>query len=276
MIQERKVRLVLLILSVVFLIVFSLSPVLWMMLISFSLRPDFLVTGAFSFTFKNYSDVLQSASLHFGSYFMNSVIIASVTACIVSAMTCFAAYAVSRMEFRGRLMIPIVILAVSMFPQISIVGYLYKIFSNLGWLNTYAALIMPYIALTVPLALWINMSYFSQLPRELDKAALVDGASRAAIVLKIIIPLSLPGIFSSFLLVFIQCFNEFLFALLLTIDYHAQTLPVGIAFFEGVHGEIPWGNLMAASTLGSLPLVLVTVICQRYIVSGLAGGAVKG
>ena len=163
-----------------------------------------------------------------------------------------------------------------MFPQISIVGYLYLLFSELGWLNTHISIILPYIAWTVPIALWINMSYFSQIPLDLDKAALVDGASRSKTLFKIILPIALPGIFSSFLLVFIACFNEFLFAMMLTIDYNAQTLPVGIAMFQGLHGETPWGNLMAASAIASVPLVILTLIFQRYIVQGLLGGAVKG
>ena len=180
------------------------------------------------------------------------------------------------MRFPGRKALPLFVLAMSMFPPVSIVGYVYRLFSNIGLLNTHMALILPYTALMVPLALWINMSYFSQIPKDLDKAAIVDGASRLKILTRIILPIAIPGIFSSFLLVFIASFNEFLFALMLTIDPNAQTLPVGIAMFEGLHGEIPWGNLMAASTMATLPLVGLTLIFQKYIVQGLMGGAVKG
>lgn len=274
--NEERLRRSLLVIGSIFLLVFALSPFIWMLWISFASRPDFLVTGSAQYTLRNYVDVLTSKSLHFTDYFKNSLIISSITALAVTIIACFAGYAVSRMRFPGRITIPLLILAMSMFPQISIVGYLYRAFSNFGWINTYIALILPYIALTVPLSLWINMSYFAQIPVDLDKAAMVDGASRAKILLRIVLPIALPGIFSSFLLVFIQCFNEFLFAIMLTIDYHAQTLPVGIALFEGTHGEIPWGNLMAASALGSIPLVVLTLLCQKYIIQGLAGGAVKG
>jgi multiple sugar transport system permease protein len=273
---EDVLRRVLLVLGSVALVVFALAPFVWMVWVSFASRPDFLVTGSAVYTLGNYRDVLTSKSLHFASYFGNSLVVSAVTALAVTMMACFAGYAVSRMRFPGRIAVPLFVLGMSMFPQISIVGYLYRLFSGLGWLNTYAALILPYIALTVPLALWINMSYFAQIPADLDRAALVDGAGRAKTLFTVVLPIALPGIFASFLLVFIQCFNEFLFAIMLTIDFHAQTLPVGIALFEGTHGEIPWGNLMAASVLGSMPLVVLTLICQKYIIAGLAGGAVKG
>jgi multiple sugar transport system permease protein len=119
------------------------------------------------------------------------------------------------------------------------------------------------------------MSYFEQIPVEIDKAALVDGATRFKTLYRIVLPIAFPGIFSSFLLVFIMGFNEFLFALLLTIDYSAQTVPVGIALFQGIHGELPWGTLMAASASAALPLVLMTLIFQRYIVNGLMNGSIK-
>jgi len=157
-----------------------------------------------------------------------------------------------------------VILAVSMFPQISIVGYLFKIMTSLGWINT--------TAWTMPMSLWILISYFTQLPKDLDEAAMIDGASRIQTLTRIIIPLAAPSIFSTALLVFISSFNEFMFALMLTTDYHARTIPVGIAMFQGLHGEIPWG---ATSAIAAVPLVILTLIFQRYIVQGLTAGALK-
>ncbi|OHD59791.1 MAG: hypothetical protein A2014_11660 [Spirochaetes bacterium GWF1_49_6] len=120
------------------------------------------------------------------------------------------------------------------------------------------------------------MSYFTQIPLELDKAALVDGASRTKTLVRVILPIALPGIFSSFLLVFIGGFNEFLFAVMLTSSPAAQTIPVGIASFSGLYGETSWGMVMAASFIASLPLIILTLIFQRYIVQGLAAGSVKG
>jgi len=276
MTREDMIKSFLIFATGLFLLAFTLGPFIWMIWISLADRADFLVTGKVEYSFNNYYQVLTAQSLHFLDYLKNSLFISTVTAIVVTLFSSMAAYAVSRMRFPGRSVVPLLILAMSMFPQISIVGYLFEMFSKMGLINSHMALILPYIAWTIPIALWINMSYFSQIPLDLDKAALVDGAGRMKVLYKIIFPLALPGIFSSALLVFIACFNEFLFAIMLTIDYTAQTLPVGIALFQGLHGEIPWGNLMAASAIASVPLVILTLIFQRYIVAGLMGGAVKG
>lgn len=276
MTREEMTRKLLIFATSMFLLAFTLGPFIWMLWISVADSADFLVTGKVSYSLNNYYQVLTAESLHFLDYLQNSLIISIITATAVTFFSSMAAYAVSRLRFPGRSFIPLMILAMSMFPQISIVGYLFEMFANLGLINHHMALILPYIAWTIPIALWINLSYFAQIPTALDKAALVDGAGRMKVLFKIIFPLALPGIFSSALLVFIACFNEFLFAIMLTIDYTAQTLPVGIALFQGLHGEIPWGNLMAASAIASLPLVIMTLIFQRYIVQGLMGGAVKG
>ncbi|MFP4162855.1 MAG: carbohydrate ABC transporter permease [Chitinispirillaceae bacterium] len=273
--QESQIRSLLLFSGSALLLGFVLIPFVWMTVISFTNQPDFLVTGNYSATFQNYIQVATSESLHFFDYLTNSLVVSSLTAVIVTLLTSLSGYAVSRFRFPGRIAVPLFVLALSMFPQISIIGYLFQLFSDLGITNTHVALILPYTAWTIPIALWINMSYFSQIPADLDKAALVDGAGRFKTLFRIILPLALPGIFSSFLLVFIMSFNEFLFALMLTIDYTAQTVPVGIALFQGIHGELPWGNLMAASTIATIPLVLLTLLFQRYIVSGLMSGSVK-
>jgi multiple sugar transport system permease protein len=274
--REEKTRAFLIFLGSLSLLVFALGPFAWMLIISFGKRPDFLGSLPFEGTLANYVNVLTSDSLHFLAFLKNSLIVSLIASVCVTVFSSMAAYAVSRLRFPGRSLIPMGILAMSMFPQISLIGYLFDLFSRFGLINTHLALVFPYIAWTIPLALWINLSYFSQIPLDLDKAALIDGASRPRILLRIILPLALPGIFSSFLLVFIACFNEFLFAVMLTIDHTAQTLPVGIALFQGLHGEIPWGNLMAASAIASIPLVILTLVFQRYIVQGLMGGAVKG
>jgi multiple sugar transport system permease protein len=258
------------------LLVFSLTPFLGMLLVAFASNINFINTGKFQFTVANFVNVLTSRSLHYWNYFGNSIIVATVTAITVIILTALAGYAIARLRFPGRLFIPLTILAMSMFPQISIIGYLYRFFANLGLLNYHIALILPYIAWTIPIALWINLSYFAGIPAEIDQAALIDRAGRVKILAKLIFPLALPGIFSALLLVFIACFNEFLFAIMLTFDDNAQTLPVGIAFFQGIHGEIPWGSLMAASALATVPLVILTLVFQKYVVQGLMGGALKG
>jgi len=277
MMKEHTLKKILLGAAAVFLFFFSLAPFIYMMVTSFSENPDYLSPGStFQFTIQNYVDVLTSDSLHFMDYLKNSLIISGVSAFFCVWIASLAAYAITRLNLRGKQGILFFVLAASMFPQISLISYLFKWMASLGWLNTYPALILPYIAWILPLSLWILVSYFSQIPKDLDKAALVDGCSRWQILCKIIFPVAAPGIFSTAILAFIFAFNEFLFALMLTMDHHARTVPVGIALFTGLHGQIPWGSIMAASVITTLPVVLLTLVFQRRIIQGLTRGAVKG
>jgi len=274
---EERFKSVLIWIGYVFIAVFCLTPFLYMIVISLSSSPDFLTKlGEIEFSFKNYYSVLTSKSLHFVDYLRNSIIVSGVSAFFCIIIAGLAAYSITRLDLPGKMLILFLVLAVSMFPQISLVGYLFKFMSSLGWINTYFALIFPYIAWILPLSLWILVSYFAQIPKELDKAALIDGCTRWQILLKVIFPVAAPGIFSVSLLSFIFAFNEFMFALMLTIDYRSRTIPVGIALFQGLHGEIPWGNIMAASTIAIIPVVLLTIIFQRYIIQGLTRGSIKG
>jgi multiple sugar transport system permease protein len=191
------------------------------------------------------------------------------------ALAAPAAYAITRLELPGRMSFLFLVLAVSMFPPVSLVSYLFRMMSALGWINTYAALVLPYTAWVLPLSLWILVSHFSRIPRDLDRAALLDGCGRLAALRKVMVPVAAPGILSTAILAFIFAFNEFLFALLLTTGRNARTIPVGIALFEGLHGEIPWGTIMAAATLAVVPVVLLVLAFQRGIVSGLTRGAVR-
>jgi multiple sugar transport system permease protein len=248
-----------------------------MLIVSFTKNPDFLTRQTpFVLTVQNYVDILTDPSVHLLEYLRNSVLISLISAALATFFAGLSAYAITRLSFPGRIIIPMVLLAFSMFPQISIVGYLFKLMTWLGWINTYNALIFPYITLGLPLALWIMMSYFSRLPVELDKAALVDGATRFQILRKIIFPIAAPGAFSTLVLIFIYSFNEFLFALMLTIDYKARTIPVGIALFEGLHGQIPWGQIMASAVVAIIPVLILIAFFQKYIIQGLTEGAIKG
>ncbi len=275
--REEKVKKILKSTSVVFLLLFCLLPFAWVVLVSLAKEPDFLLPQVvFEATFDNYRDVLTSGSLHLLDYLRNSLVVSAVSALAATLFASLAAYAITRLTFPGRLLIPLVLLAFSMFPQISIVGYLFKMMIGLGWINTYAGLIFPYVTLGLPLALWIMLSYFSEISTELDRAALVDGATRIQILQKIILPLAAPGALSATLLVFIYSFNEFLFAMMLTTDYRARTIPVGITFFEGLHGQIPWGHLMAVAVISVVPVILLSAVFQRKIIRGLLQGAIKG
>lgn len=275
--SEERLQAVLKIGGAATLLCFCLLPFAWMLAVSVSRQPDFLLPGvAFAPTLANFADVLTDDSLHLLAYLGNSLVVSAASAVLATLAAGLAAYAVTRLRFTGRVLIPVGVLALSMFPQISIVGYLFKLMAGLDWINTRAALIFPYTTLGLALALWIMLSYFARIPLDLDKAAMIDGASRLQILFKILLPLAAPGALSTALLVFIYSFNEFLFALMLTTDYSARTIPVGIALFEGLHGQLPWGHIMAIAVIAMLPVVLLTAIFQRRLVQGLVQGAVKG
>ena len=257
-------------------ILFCLAPFGYMILTGFSRYANFLSTETpWIATSANFRAVMASDSLHFMAFIRNSIIISAASAVISVFFASLAAYAITRLPMFGKLPLMFFILALSMFPPVSLVGYLYKLMTALGWINTYQALILPYVAWTLPLSLWILVSYFSRIPRDLDRAGLIDGCSRMQILFKIIFPVAAPGIFAALLLAFIFAFNEFLFALMLTTDHAARTIPVGIALFEGLHGQIPWGEIMAAATMATVPVVVLALIFQRRIIQGLTRGAVK-
>ena len=257
-------------------LLFCLAPVGYMVLTALDAHAGSAPAGTpFTTTLAHFRAVLGSESLHFAAYLRNSIAISALSALMSVSIASAAAYAVTRLRFRGGSIFLFTVLGVSMFPQISLVSYLFKFMSALGWINTYAALVLPYTAWTLPLCLWVLVSYFAQLPRDLDKAGLVDGCSRLQILVKILLPIAAPGIFSTLLLAFIFAFNEFLFALMLTTDHAARTIPVGLALFEGLHGQVPWGEIMAAATLATLPVVVLALLFQRRIIQGLTRGAVK-
>lgn len=275
--REEWSKRFLIFLGAVFMVLFCLFPFVYMIAVSVSSRPDFLSSRIpLVFTLQNYHAVITDESLHFLNYLGNSLLVSLASALLAILAASLAAYSFTRLNFPGKMGILFFILAVSMFPQISLIGYLFKFMSSLGWINTYQALVLPYIAWILPLSVWILVSYFSQIPKDLDKAALIDGCTRWQILFKIVFPVAKPGIFSVFILSFIFAFNEFMFALMLTTDYKARTVPVGIALFQGLHGQIPWGTIMAASTVATLPVVMLIIIFQKQIISGLTRGAVKG
>ncbi|MBD3235383.1 MAG: ABC transporter permease subunit [Candidatus Eisenbacteria bacterium] len=260
-----------------FLVLFSLAPFLFMLLVSASGRPDFLTESVpFSVTLEHYARVLAAAELHFPRYLLNSCVVSLAAAAAAVLVASLAAYALTRLPVPSKMALLFGVLALSMFPQVSLVGHLFKMMSALHWINTYQALILPYAAWVLPLSVWIMVSYFLQIPRDLDRAAQVDGCSHLQVLARVLLPVARPGLFAVFLLAFIFCFNEFMFALMLTRDAAARTVPVGIALFEGLHGETPWGTIMAASAVTTVPVVAVTVAFQRHIISGLTRGAVKG
>ena len=275
--SEERARLLLILGGSILLLLFFLPPALFMAATGFAESPDYLSPRAgFDFTLRNYLEVLTAENLHFPAYLRNSVIVSAAAALGSVLVGALAAYAVTRLSFPGKMALLLAALALSMFPPISLIGYLFRLMTDLGWINSYQALIFPYVAWILPLSLWILVSYFARIPRELDRAALIDGCTRGQALVKVIVPVAMPGLLSTALLAFVFAFNEFLFALMLTTDERSRTIPVGVALFEGLHGEIPWGKIMAASVVAAVPVVLVTILFQRRIIQGLTRGAVKG
>jgi len=229
--------------------------------------------------------VLPDGSLHFYRsaaarynlfhYAGNSLAVAGATTLLTIALSILAGYALGRLRMSCNRLIMGGLLLVSMFPQISIAGPVWTMLNKLGWLNTYQGLVLPYVALTLPLGVWILAHFFNELPAELEDAARVDGCSRMQALVRVILPLAAPGVFTAAILVFIYAWNEFFFALLIMTRHEGQTLPVGIALFQGRY-TMPWGEIAAASTIATVPLVLLVFAFQKMIIRGLSAGAVKG
>jgi trehalose/maltose transport system permease protein len=255
---------------------YCLLPFLWFVLTSFksgaelAAMPPVLIP---SFHLDFYRSALQRYNLL--HYVWNSLMVAGITTLITITIGSLAAYAIARFHLKWANFYLLLLLAISMFPQIAIAAPVWTILDRLAWLNTYHGLVAAYIALSLPLATWILATFFREVPGEIEEAALIDGCTRLQALYKIVLPLAAPGILTAGLLVFIHAWNEFFFALIIMTDPNVQTLPVGIALFPGEY-TMPWGEIAAASTIATMPLVLLTLIFQRGIVRGLSAGAVKG
>jgi len=228
-----------------------------------------------SFSLANYTQVLTTGS--FVRNLGNSLFIASVVVAISLVLAVTASFALSRVRFRGRSLLLFTILAVSMFPQIAVLSGLFELIRFFGIFNTPFALIFSYMIFTLPFTVWVLTTFMRDLPIEIEEAAIVDGASPWVIVTKVFLPLMWPALVTTGLLAFIAAWNEFLFALTFTSSNNTRTVPVAIALLSGAtQYEIPWGNIMAASVIVTVPLVVLVLIFQRKIISGLTAGGVKG
>jgi ABC-type glycerol-3-phosphate transport system permease component len=205
----------------------------------------------------------------------NSLIVAGATTFLAVLLGGVCAYALARLNFRGKAPALALVLAVSMFPQISIVSPLYLLLREVRLLDTYAGLVLPYLTFAMPLTIWLLVGFFRQLPRELEEAGLMDGAGRLRILREIILPLSWPGLATSAILTFLYSWNEFLFALSFTLGPERYTVPVAITLFRGQY-QVPWGQILAAAVVATLPVAAIVLVAQRRIVAGLTSGAVKG
>ncbi|MGA1694902.1 MAG: carbohydrate ABC transporter permease [Burkholderiaceae bacterium] len=220
---------------------------------------------------------LVTGNQAFGSYIWNSIAVAVLTVVIAMVIAVSAAYALGRISFKGRGALLLAILAVSMFPQVAILSGMFELIRWMGLYNKALGLIVPYTVFTLPFTVWVLTTFMRELPLELQEAAIMDGCGVGRIILQVFMPLLWPALVSTGLLAFIGAWNEFLFALTFVIDDTQRTVPVGISLISGSTAfEIPWGSIMAASVVVTLPLLLLVFVFQKRIVSGLTAGAVKG
>jgi multiple sugar transport system permease protein len=266
-----------LLLGVAFIAVYCLAPFYWMIVSSLKANP--LLDQALlpkSPTLVNYREVFSGQN-NFQYALRNSVIVAGVTTIVALFIGVFAAYALARLQFRGKKLVLGAVLATAMFPLIALLTPLFQLFSNLGLIDTYPPMIVTDISFTLPLAIYVLTSFFSEMPWELEMAAKVDGATPGQAFRKVIVPIAAPGVFTSAIIVFIAAWNEFLIAYTMTQTLASQPVTVAIAKFTGVSRfEQPFGTIMAAGVLVTIPLVILVLMFQRRIVAGLTAGGVKG
>lgn len=265
------------VLAVVAVLVYALVPVLW--ILSLSLKaPETIGDGRFipsRWTLDNYESVFSTGI--FNAALLNSIGIALITTVIALALASMAAYAIARLDFPGKAIILAGALAVSMFPAISIVGGLYDVWRQIGLYNTWPGLILPYLSFSLPLSIYILAAFFREIPWDLEKAAQMDGATGMQAFRQVILPLALPGVFTAGILTFISAWNDFLFANVLTSTDAARTAPVALSFFRGASQFTdPSGAIAAGAVVVTIPILIMVLIFQRRIVSGLTAGAVKG
>lgn len=265
--------------------IWTVLPLLWMLSLSLKsakdlANPEAAVLGNFwpkDPTLDNYRLIFSGgASDLFMPALRNSLIVCLLATFISVVLAMFCAYAISRLEFKGKKMILTTALAVSFFPVVAMVTPLFDVWSRVGLFDTIPGLIIPYLALTLPLSIWTMSAFFQQIPWEMEQAAQVDGASSWQAFRKVIIPLATPGVFTTAIITFFTAWNDFVFAISLTSD-QARTVPAALAFFTGASQfEQPTGAIMAASVVVTIPVVVLVLIFQRRIVAGLTSGAVKG
>jgi trehalose/maltose transport system permease protein len=213
----------------------------------------------------------------FGRSLGNSLVVASTVVALSLSLGVTAAYALARVHFRGRRLLLVTVLGVSMFPQVAVLSGLFQLVQALGLYNSKGALVFSSLICTLPFTVWVLTTFMRELPRELEEAAVMDGAGPWSIVTRVFLPLLWPALVTTGLLSFIAAWNEFLFALTFTLSNEQRTVPVAIALISGAsQHELPWGRLMAASVVVTVPLVLLVLVFQRRIVAGLTAGAVKG
>jgi multiple sugar transport system permease protein len=281
--QER----ILWLLGIVVVVFYALFPVLWIISLSLKTPATVTVTPDQSIwnvlvpseaTFDNYTSLFTDGlDGPFLKPLINSIGIALIATLIAIVLASLAAYAIARLDFPGKAVVLGGALAIAMFPAISTVGPLFDMWRTLGLYDTWPGLIIPYLSFSLPLAIYVLVAFFREIPWELEQAAQVDGATPYQAFTKVIVPLATPGMFTAAILVFIFAWNDFLFAISLTSSDASRTVPAALAFFTGdSQFTQPFANIAAAAVIVTIPIIIFVLIFQRRIVAGLTSGAVKG
>ncbi|MCQ8193825.1 carbohydrate ABC transporter permease [Streptomyces rugosispiralis] len=263
--------------GVAVIVVYCLAPFFWMVVSAFRRPSDQFQLSALPrpWSTANFRAVFKP-DVGFGRALLNSLVVAGIATIVTLVIGTVAAYALARLEFRFKNLVAAVIIAISMFPPISIVVPLLKLFTDIKWINTYQAMIVPSLSFALPLAVWYLTSFFRQLPAELEQAAMIDGCTRGQAFRKVILPLAAPGVFTTAIITFIAAWNDFIIALSMVNKKDMQTATVAISRFTGAYGfDQPYGTQMAAGVVVTVPLVLAVLAFQRRIVSGLTAGGLK-
>jgi len=262
-----------------FILVWCLLPVVWIISLSFK-GPEETGVGSPQFlpkepTLQNYTDIFNNSD--FKDSLINSFGIAAISTTLSVILATLAAYAIARLEFKGKRLVLSLALAIAMFPVVALVGPLFDLWRTLGLFNTWPGLIIPYMSFTLPLAIWTLSAFFREIPWEMEQAAQVDGATSWQAFRKVIVPLAAPGVFTAAILTFFFAWNEFVLALSLTSTTASRTVPAQLSYFVGPDPfNPPYGQLATASVVVTVPIIIIVLLFQRKIVAGLTSGAVKG
>jgi multiple sugar transport system permease protein len=271
----RAISTMLIYLVVIVAVILSLAPILYLLVTSFK-APEltFAIPPVWNFkpTLKNYTDVFVGGE--FTRYFVNSLVVALSTTFIALVLGAFAAYGFARFRFRGAFWLRMSALIPQMLPPITIIVPLYILFNGLQLTDTRTGLIIAYLTFTVPLAIWMMIGFFEDVPMDLEESAMIDGCTRLEALFRVSVPIVTPGLAATAILCFLYCWNEFLYAVILT-GRTARTLPVTITSFM-TNKAILWGRIAASGSLVLIPVLIFALLAQRYLIQGLSRGAVKG
>jgi len=259
-------------------VAWALFPALWIVSLSFKSPDEIGLATRFlprQATWNNYRAVFATSL--FTAALRNSIAVALFATLLAVSVASVAAYAVARLDFPGRRVLLVVALGIAMFPQASLISPLFDLWRGAGLYDTWPGLVIPYLTFALPLAIWTMSAFFRQIPWELEQAAQIDGATAFQAFRKVIVPLAAPGVFTTAILTFFFCWNDFLFAIALTSTDRSRTVPAALAFFTGASQyQSPVTAIAAASVVVTIPVVVLVLLFQRRIVAGLTAGAVKG